>query len=259
MQKRVFPVIDAEISARYLPQCRGTWVHTLAIPWDDHKNRRFEAQTDRQLPAKRASPTRARNPLDSQLPPVDSGSAMSSLVGSLRAPQCMSCMRRVTTTVGDAYLASTKQQVRGKKHVAKATTVNVRLLKDVTRYGKQGSVIPLPPGRMRNQFFPRRMAAYMTQAEIKEAGLENVTFERDFTFGIKGANDAAAAAPEVAAAPGKTVAVDLDLLSHPGQASRSRDRKSHPEEPRLLPLGHRARRPSPETLPIAATKLGAIR
>lgn len=63
---------------------------------------------------------------------------MSSLVGSLRAPQCMSCMRRVTTSVGDAWLASTKQQVRGKKKLAKVTTVNVRLLKDVTRYGKQG-------------------------------------------------------------------------------------------------------------------------
>lgn len=63
---------------------------------------------------------------------------MSSLMGSLRAPQCMSCMRRVTTSVGDAYLASTKQQVRGKKRLAKVSTVNVRLLKDVTRYGKEG-------------------------------------------------------------------------------------------------------------------------
>jgi hypothetical protein len=63
---------------------------------------------------------------------------MSSLVGSLRAPQCMSCMRRVTTSVGDAWLASTKQQVRGKKRLAKVSTVNVRLLKDVTRYGKEG-------------------------------------------------------------------------------------------------------------------------
>lgn len=47
-------------------------------------------------------------------------------------------MRRVTTSVGDAWLASTKQQVRGKKRLAKVSTVNVRLLKDVTRYGKEG-------------------------------------------------------------------------------------------------------------------------
>lgn len=65
---------------------------------------------------------------------------MSSLVGSLRAPQCMSCMRRVTTSVSDAWLASTKQQVRGKKRLAKVSTVNVRLLKDVTRYGKEGEL-----------------------------------------------------------------------------------------------------------------------
>ena len=53
----------------------------------------------------------------------------------------------------------------------------------------------------------------MTQAQIKEAGLENVTLERDFTFGIKDADSAKAAEPEVAAAPAKAVAVDLDLLS----------------------------------------------
>lgn len=54
MERRVCLVMDAEISATYL-QYFGTWVHTLQIPGDDHKNRRFEAPTDRQLPAKRAS------------------------------------------------------------------------------------------------------------------------------------------------------------------------------------------------------------
>lgn len=53
----------------------------------------------------------------------------------------------------------------------------------------------------------------MTQAQIKEAGLENVTLERDFTFGLKDAEGAKAAEPEVVAAPKKVVAVDLDLLS----------------------------------------------
>lgn len=69
---------------------------------------------------------------------------------------------------------------------------------------------------MRNQFFPRRMAEYMTQAHIKEAGLENVTLERDFTFGIKDAESAKGVEPEVKAAPAKVVAVDLDLLSVSG-------------------------------------------
>lgn len=66
---------------------------------------------------------------------------------------------------------------------------------------------------MRNQFFPRKMAEYMTQAQIKEAGLENVALERDFTFGLKNVESANAAEPEVAPAPVKPVAVDLDLLS----------------------------------------------
>lgn len=67
---------------------------------------------------------------------------------------------------------------------------------------------------MRNQFFPRKMAEYMTQAQIKEAGLENVILERDFTFGIVDAESLKAAEPEVKAAPAKkVVAVDLDLLS----------------------------------------------
>lgn len=66
---------------------------------------------------------------------------------------------------------------------------------------------------MRNQFFPRKMAEYMTQAQIKEAGLENVALERDFTFGLKNVESANVAEPEVAPAPVKAVAVDLDLLS----------------------------------------------
>lgn len=66
---------------------------------------------------------------------------------------------------------------------------------------------------MRNQFFPRKMAEYMTQAQIKEAGLENVALERDFTFGLKNVESVDAAAAEVAPAPVKAVAVDLDLLS----------------------------------------------
>jgi len=139
---------------------------------------------------------------------------MSSLMGPLRVPQCMSCVRRATASFNDAWLASAKQQVRGKKKLAKVTTVNVRLLRDVTRYGKQGSVIPLPAGRMRNQFFPRKMAEYMTQAQLKEAGLTGVTLERDFTYGLKIPENAKAEETVNAAPAAKPIAVDLDLLSH---------------------------------------------
>jgi hypothetical protein len=63
---------------------------------------------------------------------------MASLMGSLRAPQCLPCMRRVNASFNDAWLASAQQQVRGKKKLVKQTTIKVRLLRDVTRYGKQG-------------------------------------------------------------------------------------------------------------------------
>lgn len=65
---------------------------------------------------------------------------MASLMGSLRAPQCMSCMRRVNASFNDSWLASAQQQVRGKKKLVKQSTIKVRLLRDVTRYGKQGMI-----------------------------------------------------------------------------------------------------------------------
>lgn len=64
---------------------------------------------------------------------------------------------------------------------------------------------------MRNEFFPKRMAEYMTSAQIKELGLDGVPLERDYTFGVTIPGGAKAQEPEVVA-PAKTIAVDLDLL-----------------------------------------------
>lgn len=47
-------------------------------------------------------------------------------------PKCPSCIRPLA---GGAF-----QQIRGKKKVAKVTTVTVRLLKDVAKFGKAGMV-----------------------------------------------------------------------------------------------------------------------
>lgn len=35
---------------------------------------------------------------------------------------------------------------------------------------------------MRNDWYPKRMAEYMTDAQLRELGLENVVSERDSTF-----------------------------------------------------------------------------
>ncbi len=64
---------------------------------------------------------------------------MASFISSLRASQCMSCVRRVQSGAGEPWLASAQQQIRGKKKLAKTpSTVTVRLLRDVKGYGKAG-------------------------------------------------------------------------------------------------------------------------
>lgn len=37
---------------------------------------------------------------------------------------------------------------------------------------------------MRNYWFPRKMAEYVTVAELKRLDLQHMTFERDFGFGV---------------------------------------------------------------------------
>ena len=39
-------------------------------------------------------------------------------------------------------------------------------------------------GRMRNEWFPRRIAEYVPQAEVRTLRLNNTTMERDVEFGI---------------------------------------------------------------------------
>jgi hypothetical protein len=63
---------------------------------------------------------------------------VSTLLAS-RAPQCSSCIRRFAAGFGESFAAPTRQQAtRGKKKLAKVSTVNVRLLEDIKRYGRQG-------------------------------------------------------------------------------------------------------------------------
>lgn len=83
--------------------------------------------------------------------------------------------------LGEALRLPAGQQIRGKKKVAKATTINVKLRANVAGFGRKGSIVPVPPGVMRNTWFPKKMAEYQTQAQLKELG--DVVIERDSTFG----------------------------------------------------------------------------
>ncbi|KAK5107104.1 hypothetical protein LTR62_001852 [Meristemomyces frigidus] len=112
---------------------------------------------------------------------------MSMPISTRAIPHCSACVRSyLTAGFGDLTAPPVlRQQVRGKKKLANASsTVPVRLLKDVRTFGRKGSIVPISPGQMRNEWFPRHMAAYVTLAEQKSLRLRNVAFERDFDFGL---------------------------------------------------------------------------
>ena len=46
-----------------------------------------------------------------------------------------------------------------------------------------GAVIPVAPGRMRNIFYPRGLAAYVTGKELRDLREREVPIERDLAFG----------------------------------------------------------------------------
>jgi len=71
-----------------------------------------------------------------------------------------------------------------------------------------GAIIPITAGRMRNEFYPRKMAEYVTTAQIRELGLQDVVLERDSTFGIA----QYPVPPQEVREPEAPIAVAVDLL-----------------------------------------------
>ncbi|KAI9661036.1 MAG: hypothetical protein M1821_009363 [Bathelium mastoideum] len=98
------------------------------------------------------------------------------------APQCPACLRRISALSLEAYTVS-RQHIRGKKRLANgASVMTVRLLRDKKGFGRKGSIVPISTGRMRNDWFPRGVADYLTQAEVKDLRLKNTPIERDYAF-----------------------------------------------------------------------------
>ncbi len=48
-----------------------------------------------------------------------------------------------------------------------------------------GRIIPISPGRMRNDFYPKEKAEYMTMAQLRASGVQESAMERDSTFGSR--------------------------------------------------------------------------
>ncbi|CAK7216725.1 hypothetical protein SBRCBS47491_002925 [Sporothrix bragantina] len=112
---------------------------------------------------------------------------------------CLGCVARRSPFAAagarptiDAFAATisqttttTTQQTRGKKtNRRREQGVVVRLLKDVTQYGRRETILRVERGRMRNFWYPNGMAEYMTSARLAALGvpMADVIANRDPWF-----------------------------------------------------------------------------
>jgi Ribosomal protein L9, N-terminal domain len=151
----------------------------------------------------------------------------------------------MTSSLNDAFSVPRHQQIRGKKRLAKVSTVKVHLLQNVPGYGRRGrqlyqrhcsklldtnlrtgAVIPVTAGMMRNIWYPKKMAEYLTEDKLQQLGVKKDTaIERDSTFRSNTERkldkenekyERAAAAAESAMTslePESSIPMELDLLS----------------------------------------------
>ncbi|KAK4459344.1 alcohol acetyltransferase-domain-containing protein [Cladorrhinum samala] len=78
-------------------------------------------------------------------------------------------------------------QTRAKSNVMRQRDqgVVVRLLQDIPKFGRKDAIFRVERGRMRNEWFPKKKAEYMTAARFKELGMSRKADvgERDPSFG----------------------------------------------------------------------------
>ncbi|KAM3075722.1 Fructose-bisphosphate aldolase 1 [Clarireedia jacksonii] len=104
-----------------------------------------------------------------------------------RAPSCLSCLRRTTAGLIDGSWFPRGQQIRGKKQLAKEKdhTVTVKLLSGMPGYGAKGKMVQVPPGLMRNKWYPSHIAVYVTPAELEALGSRKIVAPPDGSFGSR--------------------------------------------------------------------------
>ncbi|KAI4099742.1 MAG: hypothetical protein L6R37_005811 [Teloschistes peruensis] len=129
------------------------------------------------------------------------------------SPQCLGLLRRHAGIRSLGSKDPFHQQIRGKKKSTKGPhLVNVRLLEDIQGYGRKGSIIPVAPGRMRNIYYPQRKAEYVTQAQMRSMGQNDMVFERDFSFGLVKPQETASPETEEGEKPQRSAEVIEALL-----------------------------------------------
>lgn len=109
---------------------------------------------------------------------------MASLRPSTLLPQCTSCVRRFTRQNLDGWGSQQTRSISKKAKEAERNIV-VKLLKDVPRFGRAGSYVPLNPSLMRNRWFPARVADYVPAVQLKQMKAQEVDMARDFSYGVR--------------------------------------------------------------------------
>lgn len=107
-----------------------------------------------------------------------------------RSPTCLSCLRRLAQPLPLSPLSPLSQtQTRAattKAELEDLQGIPVRLLRDIPMFGRKHAIIRVKPGRMRNIWFPRGAAEYMTKKRFTEMGITEAAIGvRDRTFGTQ--------------------------------------------------------------------------
>ncbi|KAK6958317.1 hypothetical protein Daesc_001115 [Daldinia eschscholtzii] len=147
----------------------------------------------------------------------------------IRPPTCLDCLRPLQTRGAKSSTKAEEEDLQG---------IPVRLLQDIQGFGRKHAIIRVKPGRMRNYWFPKAQAEYMTRQRFQELGLTEAAIGvRDRSFGTK-------------------LVIDPDgVLAQEGPAETRRSKKDTltlpPEETRTLlesllpPILTFARKPIP--------------
>ncbi|KAI8630566.1 hypothetical protein F5Y19DRAFT_50425 [Xylariaceae sp. FL1651] len=109
----------------------------------------------------------------------------------VRSPTCLSCLRRIAQPTTSAPTLSPLSWTQTRARTSKAELedlqgIPVRLLRDIPTFGRQHAIIRVKAGRMRNIWFPKGAAEYMTKKRFAELGLSEAAIGvRDRTFGTQ--------------------------------------------------------------------------
>ncbi|KXX81681.1 hypothetical protein MMYC01_201041 [Madurella mycetomatis] len=106
-----------------------------------------------------------------------------------KSPACLACLRRLARPFGSnngttSTVSLVQTRAKSNRLQPRDQGVVVRLLEDIPKFGRKASIFRVERGRMRNEWYPRKKAEYMTAARFLELGLSRSDIgDRDATFG----------------------------------------------------------------------------